>query len=60
MIRGKMSLLVPIGLLMVSSGVALNVVHGTYAHFLAGFLLGAGIVLEIAGLVRMKKAGLKK
>lgn len=55
-----MSPLVPIGLLMVSSGVALNVLHGTYAHFLAGFLLGAGIILEIAGLVRTKRAGLKK
>ena len=57
MIWRKTNPLIPVGLLMLSAGIALhNWTHARYSHFAGGFLLGAGIVLLIAGFTRRSRS----
>ncbi|MGA7752975.1 MAG: hypothetical protein WCB05_09090 [Candidatus Sulfotelmatobacter sp.] len=51
MLQRKLNRLIPIGLMMLASGLILhNWVHGRYTEFAGGFLIGMAIVFMIAGI----------
>ena len=51
--RKNLSRLVPIGLVLLSSGLLLNRwMHGDYAESISGFLIGISLVFIVAGFVR--------
>ena len=50
MLHRKMSLVLPIGLVLFATGLLLhNWMHGDYAESIAGFLIGISLVCLIAG-----------
>lgn len=52
MLQRKLNRLLPIGLLMLATGLVLhNWVHGPYTDFAGGFLIGMAAVFMIAGFV---------
>jgi len=51
--RYKTSLFTAVGALALSAGISVQLwMHGNYAHFVGGFLLGMSIALLILGLAR--------
>lgn len=53
MVRYKSSLFTAVGALALSAGIGVQLwMHGNYAHFAGGFLLGMSIALLILGLAR--------
>ena len=53
MVRRRSSLFTAMGILALSAGLALQLwMHGNYAHFASGFLLGVSIALLIIGFAR--------
>jgi len=53
MVRRRSSLFTAMGALALSSGLALQLwMHGNFAHFAGGFLLGVSIALLIMGFAR--------
>ncbi len=51
MLRRKMNRLMPIGLVLLASGLLLHRMHGDYVESISGFLIGISIVFLIAGFV---------
>lgn len=52
MLQRKLNRLLPIGLLMLATGLLLhNWMHGRYTEFAGGFLIGMAAVFMIAGFV---------
>lgn len=51
MLSRKMSRLMPIGLMLLASGLLLHRMHGDYVESISGFLIGISIVFLIAGFV---------
>jgi len=51
-LQRKLNRLLPIGLLMLATGLVLhNWVHGRYTDFVGGFLIGMAAIFMIAGFV---------
>jgi hypothetical protein len=51
-LRRKLSRLLPLGLVLLASGLLLHYwMHGDYAESISGFLIGISVVLMIAGFV---------
>jgi hypothetical protein len=56
MLRRKMNVFMPLGLLLLSAGGILRFLsHGKVPDFAIGFLFGMSIVFVIAGFVKMSK-----
>ena len=57
MSRRKISQLVPLGVVLLASGLLLhNWMHGDYADSISGFLIGVSLVFIGFGFARMKRA----
>lgn len=60
MLRRKLNRLLPIGLLMLATGLILhNWVHGRHTDFAGGFLIGMAAVFMIAGFVGHSRGAAK-
>lgn len=56
MSRKRISQLVPLGVVLLASGLLLhNWMHGDYADSISGFLIGVSLVFIVFGFVRIKR-----